>query len=96
MQQRDYQSDLIRQIYQSWKSGSRRVLAQLPTGAGKTVIFSHIARDCLSRWVEKFITMSLRVKLSQTFAQRLVEKQLQELWGFYISLHSSVFLSLPT
>jgi superfamily II DNA or RNA helicase len=89
MQQRDYQSDLIRQIYQSWKSGSRRVLAQLPTGAGKTVIFSHIARDCLSRWVEKFITMSLRVKLSQT-------KELQELWGFYISLHSSVFLSLPT
>ncbi len=43
----------------------------------------------LSRWVEKFTTMSLRVKLSQM-------NELQELCGFYISLHSSVFLSLPT
>lgn len=49
MEQRDYQSNLIRQIYQSWKSGNRRVLAQLVTGGGKTIIFSHIARDCLSR-----------------------------------------------
>lgn len=49
MQPRDYQVELIKRTYQSWKSGNRRVLVQLPTGAGKTIVFSHVARDCLSR-----------------------------------------------
>lgn len=46
---RDYQILLIKQLYNAWKSGCRRVLMQLPTGGGKTVIFSKVARDCLSR-----------------------------------------------
>ncbi|MEH1900748.1 MAG: DUF2281 domain-containing protein [Nostoc sp.] len=33
--------------------------------------------DPLSWWAEKFISMSLRVERSVTFAQRLVEKQSQ-------------------
>lgn len=42
---RDYQRDLIERIYASWATGSRRVMAQLPTGGGKTVIFSAIAHQ---------------------------------------------------
>lgn len=46
---RNYQLSLIKQVYATWKSGKRRALMQLQTGGGKTIIFSHIARDCLSR-----------------------------------------------
>ena len=40
---RPYQSKLIGDIYSQWQAGHRRVLAQLPTGGGKTHIFSHIS-----------------------------------------------------
>lgn len=42
LQLRPYQTDLINRIYESWVAGSSNVLAVLPTGAGKTVLFSHI------------------------------------------------------
>lgn len=40
---RGYQQDLINAIYQSWMGGSMNVLAVLPTGGGKTFVFSLIA-----------------------------------------------------
>lgn len=39
---RPYQTDIIDRIYQSWAARNQNVLAVLPTGAGKTVLFSHI------------------------------------------------------
>lgn len=48
-QLRDYQTNLINQVFASWAKGSRKVLAQLPTGGGKTVIFSAIAKEFLKR-----------------------------------------------
>ena len=41
MQLRDYQADIDRDIDASWAAGATNVLAQLSTGGGKTVIFSH-------------------------------------------------------
>ena len=41
---RDYQEDLIQGIFKSWSAGNRRVMLQLPTGAGKTILFSAISR----------------------------------------------------
>ncbi len=46
-QLRDYQEQLLAQVFQSWGSGRRRLLLQLATGAGKTIIFSAIAREFL-------------------------------------------------
>ncbi|MGC9502514.1 DEAD/DEAH box helicase [Baaleninema sp.] len=47
---REYQSILVQQIFQEWTSGrSRRILLQLPTGAGKTVVFSSIAQQFTAR-----------------------------------------------
>lgn len=46
---RPYQEELIEEIFAEWLSGNRRVMAQLATGAGKTVIFSHIARAFLEQ-----------------------------------------------
>lgn len=45
---RDYQESLILSIYTQWRS-HRRVMAQLPTGGGKTVCFGAIAREFLRR-----------------------------------------------
>ena len=42
-QLRDYQIIWINQVINSWKQGNRAVLAQLPTGAGKTICFVSIA-----------------------------------------------------
>ncbi|MBD0345532.1 MAG: DEAD/DEAH box helicase family protein [Coleofasciculus sp. Co-bin14] len=38
-QLRCYQTQLIQQVMTSWVQGNRRVMLQLPTGAGKTVLF---------------------------------------------------------
>ena len=42
---RPYQSELKGAIYRAWNDGASNVLAVLPTGAGKTVIFSDIIHD---------------------------------------------------
>jgi superfamily II DNA or RNA helicase len=43
-QLRDYQIELLDRVSQSWNSGARRVMLQLPTGGGKTVCFSHLVQ----------------------------------------------------
>lgn len=40
---RDYQIESVNQVQTEFKNGSKRVILCLPTGAGKTVIFSDIA-----------------------------------------------------
>lgn len=42
---RPYQQDVENDIYNEWSLGHRNVLAVLPTGAGKTVLFSKIIHD---------------------------------------------------
>jgi len=42
---RPYQTDLKQQIYDAWSAGNQNVLAVLPTGGGKTIIFSDIIRE---------------------------------------------------
>lgn len=40
---RDYQVDVMNRVFGAWKAGARNVMAVMPTGAGKTVLLSHIA-----------------------------------------------------
>ena len=42
MSLREYQLELKRGVYEAWGDGHRNVLAVLPTGGGKTVVFSNI------------------------------------------------------
>ncbi len=48
MDLRPYQQDIKNKIYRSWKE-HRAVMATMPTGAGKTVLFCSIAKDCVDR-----------------------------------------------
>jgi superfamily II DNA or RNA helicase len=44
-QLRDYQQELIDRIFTHWHQGRRRVMAQLPTGGGKTIAIGEITRQ---------------------------------------------------
>ncbi len=47
-QLRPYQSDLLSLVSGSWNTGNRRVMLQLPTGGGKTILFSHLVQIFVS------------------------------------------------
>ncbi len=44
---RDYQAASITALHTDWSAGNTRVAVVLPTGAGKTVVFSHLIADWL-------------------------------------------------
>ena len=46
---RDYQQDLISKTFAAWSSGMRKVLLQLSTGGGKTIIFAVVASELTCR-----------------------------------------------
>lgn len=45
MKLRPYQEKVIEEIYAAWNRGNTNVLAQLATGAGKTVLFSNVIKN---------------------------------------------------
>src|SRR6185369_5450216 len=42
---RPYQEDIVQRIYREFEAKEKRLLCVLPTGSGKTVVFSQITRD---------------------------------------------------
>ena len=62
---RDYQVDSIGQVQAAFQSGSKRVILCLPTGAGKTVIFSDIAARATEKGKRVAIITHRRELLSQ-------------------------------
>ena len=44
MELRDYQKEAVESVLKEWEAGHRHTLLVVPTGGGKTVIFSEIAR----------------------------------------------------
>lgn len=67
---RDYQVELIKTIYQHWKNGQNKVLAQLPTGAGKTICFASITSEFACRG-EKVIILAHREELVLQAADKI-------------------------
>jgi superfamily II DNA or RNA helicase len=45
---RDYQETLVKGIFEGW-THHQRVMAQLHTGGGKTIVFSAIASEFIKR-----------------------------------------------
>ncbi|WP_414552510.1 DEAD/DEAH box helicase [Anabaena sp. CCY 0017] len=69
-QLRDYQRQWIKGIWNSWKKGNRRVLAQLPTGAGKTVCFAHICHKFFQQQ-QQVLVIAHRIELITQAAEKL-------------------------
>jgi superfamily II DNA or RNA helicase len=59
---RPYQSALIDEVTTAFKSGHRRVIAQLPTGGGKTTVFTELLRRLQQRG-NKGLTLAHRQEL---------------------------------
>jgi superfamily II DNA or RNA helicase len=67
---RDYQVLLVNQIYHFWASGKKRIIAQLPTGSGKTLIFSQIASEFAVRG-EKVLILAHRAELIEQAVKKI-------------------------
>lgn len=67
---RQYQSDGVHKIRQSYRTGFKAPLYTLPTGGGKTVIFSHIASNVAARNKRALILVH-RVELLRQTASKL-------------------------
>lgn len=64
---RPYQADLVRGIFDHWRSGKRSVLLQCPTGGGKTVIFNHITALCVEKGYRVLQIMDRRELIAQSW-----------------------------
>ncbi|MEI7584638.1 DEAD/DEAH box helicase [Runella sp.] len=62
---RPYQTESVSQVAQAFQSGNKRVILCLPTGAGKTVIFSDIASRSAQKGKRVAIITHRRELLSQ-------------------------------
>lgn len=68
---RPYQEELTQLILAQWSAGNRRVIAQSPTGSGKTVIFSAIAAEFTARG-EGVLVLAHREELILQAQEKLV------------------------
>jgi superfamily II DNA or RNA helicase len=61
-QLRHYQTELIDRVTQSLNQGTRTIMLQLPTGGGKTIVFSHLIAHS-NTWGHKSLILAHREEL---------------------------------
>lgn len=76
---RDYQKDNKSKIYKLWKE-KRSVMLQMPTGTGKTRLFSSLLKDIQNYSADKGISIDCLVMVHR---QELVEQIVGELYRSY-------------
>ena len=69
-QLRPYQTDLLDRIESAWFAGSRSLLCQLPTGGGKTILFSTVI-DRASKNGLKCLILAHREELIKQAADKV-------------------------
>ena len=94
MQLRPYQEEARAKVQQEWKEGRKRTLLVLPTGCGKTIVFSKIIEDRV-KMGERVLVLAHRSELLEQASDKLMtatglgtalEKTLQSAHGFALSL----------
>jgi superfamily II DNA or RNA helicase len=65
---RPYQREGIQQIFDTWRQGRRSVLFQMPTGTGKTVLFSHIVKRGYDHGRKMLIVVHRRELIDQALS----------------------------
>lgn len=70
MELRRYQQEAREAVEQQWQSGIARTLLVLPTGTGKTIVFSKIIEDCV-RQGDRVLILAHRGELLEQAADKL-------------------------
>ncbi|MGX4583340.1 DEAD/DEAH box helicase [Paenibacillus chitinolyticus] len=70
MKLRDYQQQAREKIQHEWKKGIRRTLLVLPTGCGKTIVFSKVIEDRVKQG-ERVLVLAHRGELLDQAADKL-------------------------
>lgn len=71
MQLRPYQEEARAKVQQEWKEGRKRTLLVLPTGCGKTIVFSKIIEDCV-KMGERVLVLAHRSELLEQASDKLM------------------------
>ncbi|MCI1904607.1 MAG: DEAD/DEAH box helicase [Enterococcaceae bacterium] len=72
MQLRPYQEEARESIQKEWRSGKRKTLLVLPTGTGKTIVFSKVIEDRV-REGERVLVLAHRGELLDQASDKLVK-----------------------
>ncbi len=67
---RPYQSEGIKKIFAEWRNGKRSVLFQMPTGTGKTILFSEIVKKGYEQQ-KKILVIAHRKELVEQIQDKL-------------------------
>lgn len=71
MQLRPYQEEARAKVQQEWKEGRKRTLLVLPTGCGKTIVFSKIIEDRI-KMGERVLVLAHRSELLEQASDKLM------------------------
>ena len=71
MQLRPYQEEARAKVQQEWKEGKKRTLLVLPTGCGKTIVFSKIIEDRV-KMGERVLVLAHRSELLEQASDKLM------------------------
>ena len=66
---REYQRDLIDKVEKSWLQGKKRIMLQLATGGGKTIVFSDIIKNYLSRDLKVLVIAHKKELIQQAYSK---------------------------
>ena len=70
MQLRPYQQEAREAVFSEWDKGNSRTLLVLPTGTGKTIVFSDVTQECVRRG-ERVLILAHRGELLDQAADKL-------------------------
>lgn len=71
MELRPYQQEAYEHVWGEWDGGTKRTLLVLPTGTGKTIVFSKIAEECVRRG-RRVLIMAHRGELLEQAADKIL------------------------
>lgn len=67
---RPYQLNAVKAVHKEWDSGNKNTLVVMPTGTGKTIVFSQIVKDQVAKG-EKVLILAHREELLKQAADKL-------------------------
>jgi superfamily II DNA or RNA helicase len=77
MELRPYQIEVKNKVYNSLKAGNKHILLQLPTGAGKTILFTSIAKEAIEKGGKTVWVLVHRKELIDQTIQKAAKYGLQ-------------------